>query len=62
MSKVKTHKGFKKRMKVTAKGKVKYRQSCGSHLMNSKGPKRRRRIGAPKVMFETVAKKVKTRL
>lgn len=32
MPKNKTHKGLLKRVKITAKGKVKYKRSCGSHL------------------------------
>jgi len=41
MPKQKTHKGLAKRVKVTARGKVKHRRAGGSHLMSS------RSIGEP---------------
>ena len=34
MSKTKTHKGLMKRIKITGKGKVKFKRSFGSHLMS----------------------------
>ena len=49
MPKQKTHKGLKKRVKVTAKGKIKASRCNGSHLMSTKNAKRRRRISDPKV-------------
>jgi len=36
MPKMKSHKGVLKRMKVTAKGKVKYKKSFTGHLMSHK--------------------------
>lgn len=36
MPKLKTHKGLKKRVKVTAKGKVKRSKAGKSHLMSGK--------------------------
>jgi large subunit ribosomal protein L35 len=60
MPKQKTHKGLSKRIKVTATGKVKYRRSCGGHLMSSKNAKRRRRIAsAATLKSNVVAKKLK---
>ena len=32
MPKVKSHKGLLKRVKITARGRVKFKRSCGSHL------------------------------
>ncbi len=47
MPKMKTHSGAKKRFKVTASGKVKYRGSGLNHINAKKKPKRRNRIGGP---------------
>ncbi len=44
MPKQKTHKGLKKRVKVTAKGKVKRRNAFTGHLMSSRPAKRLRRL------------------
>lgn len=59
MPKMKTHKGLKKRVKVTSSGKVKYSRCFGGHLMSSKNAKRRRKIGKRSIMTETMAEKVK---
>ena len=45
MPKHKTHKGLTKRVKVTARGKVKAHKSYAGHLMSGKNAKRRRRVG-----------------
>ena len=57
MPKQKTHKGLAKRCKLTATGKVKYKHSCGSHLMRSKNAKRRRRIAGLDILGGGLAKK-----
>lgn len=44
MPKQKTHKGTKKRFRLTAKGKVKYRQPGTSHLATGISKKRRRNL------------------
>jgi len=44
MPKMKTHKGSKKRFKVTATGKLKRRQSGKRHLNSSKTGKRKRHL------------------
>jgi large subunit ribosomal protein L35 len=62
MPKQKTHKGLAKRVKVTARGKLKHRRAGGSHLMSGKSPKRRRRIGSPAVAHTGKAKSLKTAL
>jgi len=62
MPKQKTHKGLVKRVKITARGKVKYRRSCGGHLMSGKSAKRRRRISNSAIMSNVMAKKAKIRL
>ena len=62
MPKQKSHKGLKKRVTVTASGKVKYKRSHGGHLMKSKNAKRRRRISQKSMMTDTLAKKSKEML
>jgi large subunit ribosomal protein L35 len=62
MPKQKTHKGLKKRVKITATGKVKYRRPGGSHLMSGKNAKRRRRIGKATVMISPWSSKAKIEL
>jgi large subunit ribosomal protein L35 len=57
MPKQKTHKGLKKRVKVTASGKVKHKRSCGGHLMSSKNAKRRRHVSSSTTMDSAMAKK-----
>ena len=44
MPKSKTHKGTKKRMKVTATGKLVHRRPFGSHLLTKKSSKRKRQL------------------
>ena len=44
MPKMKTHKGAKKRFKVTASGKVKRMRAFKSHILTKKSPKRKRRL------------------
>jgi large subunit ribosomal protein L35 len=47
MPKMKTHKGAKKRFKITASGKVKRMRAFKSHILTKKGPKRKRRLRRP---------------
>jgi large subunit ribosomal protein L35 len=44
MPKMKTHKGSKKRFRVTASGKLKRRQAGKKHLLSHKTGKRKRRL------------------
>ena len=44
MPKMKTHKGTKKRFRLTAKGKAKHRQSGTSHLAARMSHKRKRNL------------------
>ncbi|MCA9156557.1 MAG: 50S ribosomal protein L35 [Planctomycetales bacterium] len=44
MPKLKTHKGTKKRFRLTAKGKAKHRQAGTSHLQARMSPKRKRNL------------------
>ena len=62
MPKQKTHKGLKKRVKITASGKVKYQRSCGGHLMSSKNAKRRRKIDSSSIVTSASARTIKAKL
>ena len=44
MPKMKTHKGLKKRVKVTASGKVTFHKHNKGHLLSNKSGNRRRRL------------------
>lgn len=59
MPKQKTHKGLSKRLKITARGKIKRRLAGAGHLMSSKTAKRRRRLRTPYVVTGAVAGKIK---
>jgi len=62
MPKQKTHKGLAKRVKITAKGKVKFHHSGAGHLMSTKNAKRRRRVTGTSIMFKTIARKMKLKI
>ncbi|MFH1615448.1 MAG: 50S ribosomal protein L35 [Planctomycetota bacterium] len=62
MPKQKTHKGLKKRIKITGTGKVKRNRAGGSHLMSTKNAKRRRRIGSSAIVTGVVAKMMKSEI
>jgi large subunit ribosomal protein L35 len=59
MPKMKTHSGAKKRFKVTASGKVRGRHPFTSHILEKKSPKKKRALGAPKILNEHDAPRVK---
>jgi len=44
MPKMKTHKGAKKRFKITGSGKVKRMRAFKSHILTKKSPKRKRHL------------------
>ncbi len=50
MPKIKTNSSAKKRMKVTATGKIKRRQANESHLRGKMSPKRRRKLSQDQPM------------
>ena len=62
MPKHKTHKGLAKRVKVTARGKVKAHKSYAGHLMSSKNAKRRRRVGGAFIICPVFAEIMKEKL
>jgi large subunit ribosomal protein L35 len=62
MPKQKTHKGVKKRFRVTAKGKVKHRQSGTSHLAARMTHKRKRMLRGTEVLADEFTPQIKTML
>lgn len=58
MPKQKTHKGLKKRVKVTGSGKVKRRMSFKGHLLSTRSRKRLRRLNQPVMVTGAEAKKI----
>ncbi|MCK5598999.1 50S ribosomal protein L35 [bacterium] len=59
MPKLKTHKGAKKRFKITGTGKVKVNHEGKGHILTKKSSKRKRRLRNASVLSNSVAKKVK---
>ena len=59
MPKMKTHKGIKKRFKITASGKLRYKHPGHGHLMDHKNAKRKRRLAGPAVITGVYAEKLK---
>jgi large subunit ribosomal protein L35 len=57
MPKMKTHKGSKKRFRVTANGKLKRRQAGKKHLLSHKTGKRKRQLREAIVDSGKLAKK-----
>jgi large subunit ribosomal protein L35 len=59
MPKQKTHKGLKKRFKVTATGKIRHKRAGAGHLMRTKNAKRRKHLARPAILSSTAAKTIK---
>ncbi len=59
MPKQKTHKGLRKRVKISATGKVRHKRTGGGHLMSGKNAKRRRRVSSSSIMKSATAKTVR---
>ena len=62
MPKMKTHKGLKKRVKVTAKGKVRYKRTYAGHLMSGKSGKRCRLLRRPGLLEGSIEKRIRIAL
>jgi large subunit ribosomal protein L35 len=58
MPKQKTHKGSKKRFRITARGKLKHRQAGTSHLQSRMTKKRKRNLRGTRVLDEQDAKRI----
>lgn len=62
MPKMKTHKGLKKRVKITATGKIRYKRSFSGHLMSGKSSSRRRALRKPAILASAMVKRFKEAL
>jgi large subunit ribosomal protein L35 len=60
MPKLKTHRGFAKRVKVTGKGKLKRAKAFHSHLLSNKTPKMKRRLSKSDTIHPSDAKRMKS--
>lgn len=59
MPKQKTHKGLKKRFRLSAKGKLLHRRAGASHLLSHMSTKRKRKLRKTGVADDVEAKRVK---
>jgi large subunit ribosomal protein L35 len=59
MPKMKTHKGTKKRFRLTATGKVKHRAAGTSHLATRMSQKRKRNLRGTTVVDKVEAAKIR---
>lgn len=62
MPKMKTHKGIKKRVRVTARGKVKHKRSNAGHLMSGKSGNRCRALRRPGLLSGAFREQIKQAL
>lgn len=62
MPKQKTHKGTKKRFRLTATGKAKHRQAGTSHLQTRMSQKRKRKLRGTTTVDGCMAKSIRTAL
>lgn len=62
MPKQKTHKGTKKRFRLTAKGRAKHRQSGTSHLAARMSQKRKRNLRGTTTVDKTVEDSIRKAL
>jgi large subunit ribosomal protein L35 len=62
MPKLKTHRGARKRFKLTAGGKVKRRHSLTRHILTKKSPKRKRHLGKAAIVSSADTPKLKEML
>ena len=62
MPKQKTHKGLKKRFKITASGKIMHKRANSGHLMSGKNGKRRRRLRGYAVLQKSDARRIRESL
>lgn len=59
MPKQKTHKGTKKRFKVSAGGKVKYRKTGRGHLLSHKTGNKKRKLRKAGILGEVDARRIR---
>jgi large subunit ribosomal protein L35 len=60
MPKLKTQRGLAKRVKVTARGKIKRAKAFHSHLLSSKTPKMKRRLSKADTIHPSDKKRLKS--
>ena len=58
MPKQKTHKGMKKRFKITASGKATKRSAFRGHILSKKNSKRKRHLRENEIVTGVEAKKI----
>ena len=59
MPKLKTHKGAKKRFKVTAKKKIVHSKAFKSHILTKKSAKRKRKLGKSDLVSDSDRGRIK---
>jgi len=62
MPKLKTHKGAKKRFKVTGKKKILHSKAYKSHILSKKSAKRKRKLSKQDAVSRTDRKRIKKML
>jgi len=62
MPKLKTHRGAKKRLKVTGSGKILRMKANASHILTKKSRKRKRNLKQPTVVVKEEYKRLKSLL
>ncbi|MBN2245824.1 MAG: 50S ribosomal protein L35 [Candidatus Aminicenantes bacterium] len=62
MPKLKTHRGAKKRFKVTGTGKIMYSKANKSHILTKKSAKRKRHLGKKDILSQADRSRVKDML
>jgi large subunit ribosomal protein L35 len=62
MPKMKTHKGTKKRFRLTAKGKAKHRRAGTSHLATRKTHKQKRNLRGTGVVHDVESQRIRKAL
>ena len=62
MPKLKTHKGAKKRFKITGKKKIVHNKAYKSHLLTKKSAKRKRNLGKTDLVKDSDQSRIKKML
>ena len=62
MPKMKTHKGVQKRVRVSAKGKVKHKRAGAGHLMSTKNGNRCRGLRKPGMLESALGERMRKSL
>jgi len=58
MPKMKTHKGILKRVRITARGKVRFKRPNSNHLMSGKSGNRCRWVRRPGILGKQLARRL----